>query len=405
MNDNRIIRVLLNILQLFMQMVVAVAIENTFLHGFMRYEKFQVFNTLYIGVVIIIFYITNMCVKKGKVAFLLHFAAVASIVFVVNGTAEDKLIVLVPAIFLAYYSMKRKSEAPFLALDMGILVGCFIIGGTIPAESGIVIPFYGTVIYVISYLIWYNLRNLNEFVIEHGSIKSFNAEQAVNVNSVMLAIFMVFCCIGMYVITKLNLQNIIRGTLLGLWRGVLALWHALDLEMPKGGYELEQALEAKPKHETSDLGLMMEMSEGNMILDLIAAAFAAIILVCMLIMLLKSLKNLRYQKCYNSDVKEFVKPTFNVRKNAEKREKTNFFWNAPNDVAVRKLYQDLIKKKLKRGQSVDEKDTPCEITEGVVGWDDNSRILTELYEKARYSEEKISGEEVTEMRNLRKQLK
>lgn len=405
MSDNRIIRVLLNILQLFMQMVVAVVVVNMLLHGFMRYEKFQVFNTLYIGVVICIFYFTNMLVKSGKLAFFLHFAAVASILFVVNGTAEDKMVIIVPAIALAYYSIKRKSEAPFMALDMGIIVFCAIVGGSIPAESGTVIPLFGAIIYVISYFIWYNLKNLNEFVIKNGSVKSFNAEQAINVNSVMLAIFMMISCVAMFVITKLNLQELIRGVLLGLWRGVLAIWHALDLEMPKGGYDLEQSLEKKPSESVEDLPGLFEMSEGNDVLDMIAVVFGSVILVCMLVMVIRSLRNFRYEKCKNSDVKEFVKPRFNQVKKAENREKMNFFWNTPNEVAVRKLYQDLIKKKLKKGQSVDDKDTPSEITTGIIGWDENTQNLTQIYEKARYSDEKISGEEVTEMRNLRKQFK
>lgn len=405
MSDNRIIRALLNILQLFMQMVVAVVIVNTLLHGFMHYETFQVFNTLYIGGVVCIFYFTNILVKNGKLAFLLHFAAVASILFAVNGTVEDKMTVVVPAIALAYYSMKRKSEAPFMLLDMGIIVGCFIIGGSIPAESGTVIPLFGAIIYVISYLIWYNLINLNDFVIRNGSVKSFNAEQAVNVNSVMLAIFVVVCCAAMFVITKLNLQNIIRSVLLFLWRGVLVVWHALDLKMPERVYELEQSLEKKSDEPVEGFAVYFEMSEGNDVLNVIAFVFAAIIFVSILVLVIRSLRSLRYEKQHNLDVKEFVKPRLNQERKAQNREKMNLFWNTPNEITVRRLYQDLIKKRLKKGQVVDDKDTPSEITTGIIGWDENTQSITQIYEKARYSDEKISGEEVTEMRNLRKQFK
>lgn len=405
MKNNRILNFLLNVLQVFMQMGVAVCLTNTLLHGFMNYEKFQVGNTLYIGVVIFIYYLAKTCIKNGKLSVMVHLAAAVSVVFVVQGSTEDKILVLLPAILFFSYSMKRKNEHPFLPLDLGIIAACYLVGSSIPAESGTVIPFYCAMIYVVAYFIWYNIKNLNQFVMDNSTVKSFNTEQAVNVNSVMLTIFTLICVMVMFVVPRLHLQDVIRRILLGIWRAFLFGFHALNIKFPEGGYELEQSLMAKPKDDTNELGIMLEMSEGNDVLDLIAAIFAAVIAICMLVLLLKSLKDLRYRKSQGNDVKEFVKPVFRKEGAGNREKKSLFFVNMENDAVVRKLYKSLITRRLKKGSRIDAADTPKEISESVIGWNETVVEITDIYEKARYSEETITKDDVAVLQKARKNLK
>lgn len=405
MKNNRLLNFLLNVLQVFMQMCVAVCAVNLILHGFLGYETFQARNTLYIGVVVFVFYLAKTCVKNGKLSFLIHLAAVVSIFFVVEGPYENQILVLVPALVFFSASMKRKTEHPVAALDMGILVGCYIVGSSIKAESATVIPFYCSVIYIIAFFIWYNIKNLNSFVQKNGSAKSFNVEQAVNVNSVMLALFMGICAIVMFIMPRLHIQDAIRAVFLGIWGIVLKIIHALNPNLPTGDYELEQMMNNKPNDSgMDDLGIVLEMSEGNDILDLIMVIFAAIIFICMMVLVLKSLKDVRYKKSQGNDVKEFVKPEFKHNKEKKKEKKFVFHGNVSNDVAVRKLYKNLIRQKLKKGHKVDNTDTPQEISKSVIGWDNTAVEVTNIYEKARYSEEMIAKEDVETLRKARKNL-
>lgn len=405
MNSNRILNFLLNMLQIFMQMCVAVSITNLLLHGFMGYEKFQARNTLYIGVVIFVFYLAKSCVKNGKLAFLIHLAAVISIFYVVQGSLEEQMMVVIPALIFFFQSMKRKDEQPFFPLDIGILVGCYIAGSTIRAESGTVIPFYCSIIYVMAFFIWYNIRNLNTLVSENGTVKSFNADQAVNVNSVMLAIFLLICSAVMFIMPRLHLQDLIRTVLLGIWRLVLAGFHALNISMPEGGYELEQALIEKEREEGSDFGIGLEMTEGNDILDLIMIIFAAVIFVCMTVLVLKSLKDLRYKKSQGNDVKEFIKPALGKEKDMPSKKKGFFLFNTANDIAVRKLYKNIILTNAGKGHRVDKTDTPSEISKNVIGWNEDTKKITDIYEKARYSGERIAKEEVETLQKARRNFK
>lgn len=405
MKNNRVLNFLLTILQVFMQMCVAVTAVNLFLHGFMGYEKFQVFNTLYIGIVVLIYYVAKSCVSNGKLSFAIHFLAAASVLFMVNGSAEDKILVLVPAMVLGFYSMKRTSQEPFVPLDMGILVGCYIVGFSVKAESATVIPFYCSVIYMAAFFIWYNIRNLNRFVSENSKVKSFNTEQAVNVNSVMLVIFMLICAAVMFIMPRLHLQTVITNVFSGIWNILLAGFHALNIKLPTGGYEKEMAMETTPDNTGQEMAEFLGMPEGNVVLDIIAAAFAAVVFVCMLILLIKALRDIRYKKSLGNDVKEFVRPEFKKKEKTEPKEKKVYLFNEPNEFAVRKIYKQVIKKKLKKNQSVKQNHTPKEISSEVIGWTEETMDMTVLYEKARYSNEAVTREEVERIQKSRKLLK
>lgn len=405
MKNNRVLNFLLTVLQIFMQMCVAVTITNLLLHGFMGYEKFQVFNTLYIGIVVLIYYMAKSYVSSGKLSFAIHFLAAFSVWFVLNGSAEDKMLVFVPAALLGFYSMKRTKQEPFVPLDMGILVGCYLVGFSIKSESGTVIPFYGSIIYMTAFFIWYNIRNLNRFVSENSRVKSFNTDQAVNVNSVMLAIFLVICAVVMFIMPRLHLQTVITGLLLGIWKVLLAGFHALNIEMPTGGYEQEMAMESKPDHTGEQMAEFLGMSEGNVVLDIIAAVFAAVIFVCMMILVIKALKDLRYKKSPGNDVKEFIKPEFKKKDKITPKEKKTSLFHGSNDMVIRKVYKSIIRGKLKRNQSVKRNHTPREISCEVIGWTEETKDITILYEKARYSNETITKEETQKMQKSRKLLK
>lgn len=405
MKDNRVLNFLLTVLQIFMQMCVAVTATNLLLHGFMRYETFQVFNTLYIGIVVLVYYLARSYVNKGKVCLAIHVLAAVSVWFVINGSAEDKMLVFVPAAVLGFYSMKRTTQEPFVPLDMGIILACYFAGFSVKSESATVIPFYASVIYMAAFFVWYNIRNLNRFVSEHSRVKSFNTEQAVNVNSVMLAIFLLLCGVVMFLMPRLHLQTVITRALSGLWNVVLAAFHALNIQMPTGGYEKEQAMQSKPESTGGEMPEFFEMPEGNVVLDIIAAVFAVVIVGCMMILVIKALRDIRYKKSPGNDVKEFIRPEFKKKEKTVRTEKKSSLLHPSNDMAVRRAYKSTVRGKLGKNQRVKQNYTPREISSEVLGWTDEIKEVTLLYEKARYSDEVITKDEVEKMQKSRKMLK
>lgn len=404
MKNNKVLNFFISILQILMQMCVAVSAVNFLLHGFMKYEKFQAFNTLYICVVVFVYYLAKSFITNGKLALVVHAAAALSVLFVVGGAMEDKSLVFIPAVILGVFSMKKTKQEPFILLDMGVLAACYLVGFSIKSESATVIPFYCSIMYMTAFLIWYNLSNLNQLVIENSSVKSFNTEQAVNVNIVMMMIFMVVCAAVMYVMSGLNLGTLVKALIAFIWSGIVIVLRAIMPDIVKdtpkqdiipenvsgGGYHAE------------NLPVMINTQDGSMTLNIMAFVFAAVIIVCMMVMIIKAVMDLKYKKCQGNDVKEFVRPDFGKKDKTVKSEKRIKTFARSNDAAVRKLYMNTVTKNLKKGQSVNLSQTPKEISDNVIGAGEGAEKLTFLYEKARYSEENIKDEEI---RNVQKLLK
>lgn len=397
MKSNRFLNLLLGTLQVFMQMCVAVTLTNMLLHGFMGYETFHVFNTLYISFPVLIYYLAKSFVKNGKIATAIHLAGLFSTLVIPKGPAEELAMIFVPGLIFMFYSLKRSNERPLLPFEIGILIGGYIFGGTIATESALVIPTYATVFYVVSYAIWYNIYHLNLFVIENGGTKSFNAEQAVNVNSVMLAIFVVACVAMMFLMPALHLHDFFNWILKGIIAGVAFVVRLWTDRIPQGDeiVELPPETPKGPVEPMEEMEIFMEMTHGSEILNWIAAIFALVIFIFMMILLVRALKDVRYRKSQGLDVKEFVKPEFGKKDKAhEKRAREPFFWNVPNDMLIRKMYQKSVKKNLKKGDTVDAHLAPTQITKTTLGWNEQTESMTLLYEKARYSLEEISKEDI-----------
>ncbi len=408
MKNNVFFNFILNFLQLFMQICVAVSAVNFILHGFMGYETFQTFNTLYIGVVVIAYYLVKTFIGNGRLALILHLAAAMSVLFVVEGALEDKVLVFVPAIVLMYYSLHRSKEAPVILLDVGILLACYLLGFTIGAESATTVPFYGTLIYIIAYMIWYNISNLNKLVSENASVKSFNAEQSISVNSVMMTVFILICVIVMAVIPYLRLEGIMWGFLNILWKLLLGLLSIFKIKLPQNSSDIETKIIEHTNASAAQgplAGIDMEMSQGTVILNVAAGLFAAVILVFMLVILFKAVLSFKYYKSTGADVKEFIKPVLS-KDAAEIVNRTGVFDTVKgNDRKIRRIYYKLIKSRTKKNGKISRTASPQEISRDKLGWDENAQEITHIYEKARYSDEEIAAEEVAIMKNKTKMSK
>lgn len=395
MQSNRILNLELHILQVFMQMCVAVTLTNLLLHGFMHYPTFHVFNTLYIGIPVFVYYVTGCVVKNGKLAMLIHLLALGTTFVIPKGPVEELVMIFVPALLFMVLSLKRSSNKPLFLFDIGVFIGCYLIGGSIEAESVLVIPIYGVVFYLVCFIIWFNIENLNHLIAENGSAKSFNTEQAINVNSVLLVIFVSICVIIMFLMPGSHLQElfyrIISIAIAGISVVVRFLFHrreqadgAIDLPVEEEGI-IKIAKEPQ---------IMMQMSEGSAVLNWIAGIFATVIFIFLMVMVIRAIKDIKYKRRQGMDVKEFVKPVSVKEKAKEHRSKAKFFRNHSNEQILRMLYQKRIRKNLSKPEQVERHLAPVAITTKVLGWNEHTKIMTQLYEKARYSCENVTKEDI-----------
>lgn len=389
--SNRMMEVITIIIELVMRIIVAVCVSNFVVNGFMAYEEFQAVNTLYIIVPVTGFFLARRFLyNKGKIMTAFHLFFLLSVIPVVNTSLEDTTVVFLTTLVFMIASIKSKSQAPFVPADVGLILLAFILSSTLKYDSAAVIPAYGAVIYVICYFIYLNMKNVREFLNENAQIKSFRADQALNVNTVMMAVFMIVCIIAMFAAPRLHIQDMLA--VIGRWAGTGIIWILKQIDVPTGGYELEFQNISKPKpaDEAESVGLMLGTGEGSVILDTIVAVIGAVILLACIFLVVRAVRQIRFERISGNDVKEFIHPEFTDIKVTKSRKKRVFDLSIDNNERIRKKYKRYILKNKGKTAVISNSALPCDITRMAGG----SEEITWIYEKARYSNETVTDEEM-----------
>lgn len=379
------------VMELFMRLLVAVCVSNFVLHGFMAYEKFQAWNTLYIIVPVTGFFLARRFLyRHTKMMVTVHLLLLFSVVPMVHSSAEDAALVFVVTLLFMGVSLKQQSQAPLIPVDVGLILTGFILSDTLKSDSAAVIPAYSMVAYVICFFIYLNMKNINAFLAENAHAKSFKSDQALNVNTVMMAAFMLFCMLAMFIAPRLHIQDGVAV----VGRAVLSVlvWLFRKIDMPTGGLELELEHNSKPSPADEGGGgmLMFGINEGSVILDTIAAVIGVVLALCMIVLLVKAIRRIRFEKISGTDVKEFIKPEFyNIH--TEKDVKKKFFdYGMNNNERARRKYKKFVMKNKGRHTVIAVSAVPDNITRLAGGND----IMTQVYEKARYGNEMVTDEEL-----------
>lgn len=392
--SSRAMNVISVVIELIMRLLVAVCVSNFVVHGFLASEVFKAFETLYILVPVTgYFFARRYLYARPKLMLLVHFLCAGSVLVAVKGSAEEIFVTVLVAVFFLVLSLASQNSGSFLPLDMGLILACFVLGRTTKVATAAVLPVYSAMLYVICFFIHLNLKNVRSFLQENAQIKSFRAEQAQNVNTVMMTFFMIACLLAMFIAPRLHIQNIIRYVGVWLWNGILYFLQKLDF--PVGGYELEFG---NPKEEQlsgeGEMALPFDMGEGSVLLDTAALVIGSVLLVGLIVLAVLAIRRIRFEKLDGTDKKEFILPDFRdfrAERVQEQRGEAPVFGN--NSEKVRKKYKRLVLKYKGKNTVIPRTAAP----EGITRLAGGSGDITALYEKARYGNLSVTDEEVKQM--------
>lgn len=382
-------------MELLMRILVAVCVSNFVIHGFLSSESFKAFETLYMIVPVTGYFLARRYLyNHSMVMMLVHFLCAGSVILAVKGSPEETFVTFLVAFFFMILSLSSRRQDTHVPLDIGLLLVCFVFGTTIRVPTAAVLPAYGTVAYVVCYFIHLNMKNVNAFLQENAQVKSFRAVQAVNVNTVMMTFFMIICLMAMFVMPRLHIQMVLAYVGRLLWGGVS--WLLRKCNLPTGGYEAEfENQEPKPApDEGEEIGLVLGTSEGSAILDTIALVIGAVLFITLIVMAVQAIRKIRFDKLDGTDKKEFILPDFhNISMKRVKTQKNEDVVFGSNNEKVRKKYKRLVMKNKGKDTVIPRNATPRSITRLSGG----SEEITRIYEKARYSNETVTDDEIKQM--------
>lgn len=392
----------MSLLEILMQIPIPAAASSIMLYGICGIGEFSIRNTFFVILPVTAYFFVRRMVKKSGFLFVCIHGMIACTTFIgVAGTAEEKGMIFLVAAVAAVFSYRRSDEKPKIYVELPALIVLYILGLTSIKEYGAYVALGCTIIYIIAYIIHANLWNFREFLVANQEYSDFAVNQANSVNTVMLLAFMVVCILMMGIIPSIFAAPLGRAVMMaGYYIRRLILRFQIDVEneespmqsQPVKGWDTEEGGEA----------VVLDMGEGSDLLDGILI-FIGIVLLCGLIFFViravkNSLDGFKGRQKEGTDVKEFVKPVSfsrHYRKAVVKEKHTETGMN----LKIRKRYARIIKKQMGK-EEVNKKLTPKEITAYAFhkkGIQDNQGI-TDIYEKARYSNETMSEAEYSRMK-------
>ena len=263
------------------------------------------------------------------------------------------------------------------------------------------------VMFVIVQLVYNQLHNLNDVFIHNSGKSEFPAHQMIVIN-VFTLVFVAACMIiGMALFYNGKYGNIFTavGTLLmALLRSVLKAFVFIVQKIM--GNNNPVYTPEKDMSEDIDLDMSGAVTAEDQNNPVMQAAFEAVGMVLIIAIVaaicysvIKFVKSNKKTK-ENFDEIEFIESDKKVRK-IFARSKTEQKEKLPVNEQYRKLYKKKVKAKLNK-EKVDYTMTPDEITRKHITSDDSAAdYITQSYEKARYSNLKISKEEIEYLKKIK----
>lgn len=281
--------------------------------------------------------------------------------------------------------------------------------------------FFFTIAFGLLYIVNRHLINLYYYLKKHEDKANIPLKQINKSNNIFVAVFLVLCCIVMAIFTKLPIGGLLRGI------GIILRNFLRFLFMRIGNSPTEQTEEVQPQEETmlqylGDIetpepsAFWLKFSQGLMYVSYV---IFIVLFIALIVYGLYRIYRMYYQKkvIISGDEKvEVISPFtkndlgFFGNRRSIRKSLRNLFVGSNND-RIRKQYLKAVQKHAEPEKEL-KYFMPTELS-GYAVLTDNKQmeesnknakvaVLTNIYEKARYSNEECSKEEVQSVKNILK---
>ena len=409
---NRRIKIALRLLEILMQCLFFVTLNIIFSYLFLKYNIGEFNRCLMISVLVIAAYFFRKFINSFFAFYFLHVLLFVAAVFYARSGNECFIYILQVGILMTYsghikITTMRVSGEKIPMVGMVVMVVCYMLGmgtnNTVMIQSGLLI----LVLFTMAEIIYNNLNKINNVFIDNKENVDFPANQLFKVNMHMLTTSLIFVLLGMMAFYKGPFGNIFQ--IIGrFFNWIICLILKLLLhKAPLKIKEVETIATIKETKERATEGYYASNDSGSFgqLFYTLLVMFAIFITIVLIIKIVTEFKNFAKKKKLGSDLLEFINPK-KIAKNKIKISRANILGEESeldHNLKLRKIY----KKRVKKGIGHDKipfNAFPEEITRKGISEDTNDiKIVTDIYEKARYSNEKVNAEEMDIMKNINKQ--
>lgn len=330
----------------------------------------------------------------------------AILFFFANNLAEQIYLIIFTVLIILFRipaRLDRKRDflqTPYYMYPFFFLF-IYIISSFVHLEHLKPFMYYFTFTYMIMIILYTNLKHLDYYLKEKKEVSNFPGYQIIHTNRIMVSIFIGITSLCFLLLPFTGLERLlsqIGKQFLALLRWIIRLLLPNDTPEEEIIEETEAATEAQQPLFPSEEQAPEWLTQLLELLFHIILVFAVLALIAGIIYLIYQLFQRFYQPPQeNNDQQEFIKEESNfiTRIHSKKTESSLRFSFHPN-AYIRKKYKKTIQKGFQSNSDIPTSYTPTEL-EDYANLDETNETTTlhNLYEKARYSKEGCTKEDVT----------
>ena len=425
-----------SVLELALQVVSFLALTVAVSCLLIPASEYNVKNCFLIVIPVVAGYFARKYIRKFAPFVLIHIIFVVASIAVSNSDVEIVYNIISTAVYMAY-SIKLKNRAILLG-EMSVasrtlmddeaekeaalrslaegekiplyFAVCMIVGSlaaTVNANAvALELEIELCIIFVILQVVYDNYSNLYQVFRINKDKSNFPAMQIKKVTGFVTIVSCVLILLGMFLFYSGEYGNIFTIVSKAFMWLVKLLAKLLILFIGAFGKESTN----RPVEETTaeavedeSVPSIFEEAEGSAFMEALAEIIGAVLIIACIIGIIylfrEYIKNFNMAKNVGTDIIENVKPVEKVEK-AEKIVTVKSYKETKTEKNVRKIYKKLVLKGNK-GKAPECSHTPDRLTTDNITQDEKlAKEITYIYEKARYSTQPVSKEDVEKMKQL-----
>lgn len=406
-SGNRILVYCLRISEVVMQALVFFIIL-LMLYAFVSTRDISIVTCLLVSVLpVFVLYIARRHVHNGVILFMIHICA-AAFIYIMGSTPAEKVVHIIAGAVLIIFSVSlsvkvQKDNQEKMPIGLiSVFIVAVILGNYLESHSITLAGMYCGEVYIILQVVYHNFSNVNDFIMMNRDRTTLPVKQMITVNSFIMAILATLCIGVTLLFSNSYVNKMLHSVGLLMKDAVLSV---LRFFFSLLNYKEEESVITEPIEENglTELQALAQDSASSDIINGILTIFGIVLVTLVVILIIAGL--VRLIKTMGSsrsgeDVKEFIlikeRKEFRIRqkKKADREKSTN--------AKARKIYKSIVTKNAARcGNKINDSMVPADISKLYINGDQN--LATDIYEKARYSNQQVTQQEVEALKKYRKQ--
>lgn len=440
-STNRILNITRTVLELTIQSIVFIAVMAMIVFGAIKRSDDYIVYVFAIVIPVLISFLARKKVKKLVPFTIIH--VVMLIAFASLGKTQAEATAYFVGVFVIVFRSfalrmsnikryeftnvaygeedmtdlsKEERQASILSSERMHVAYCLVMvagyfaGNNVKSEMLMGLEVVCFVLFILLQVVSNQIKGVNEIFLQNAGKSEFPAERIMSINIIMIIAIAFFMVIGMILFYNGKYGNIFSAIGAGFTFIFHWIFKLILMLLKEDVSPVEEEVPTTPEQEVTDGTNFrgdLVVQEGNNVMAIITEAVIIMMLVLVVAfvvyLLFKYARRFKVSSAEELDEVEFLGDKKRKEIRLAKRKRKEELKNAPLNAQYRKIFKKKVLAASKHGEKKKplESMQPIQITRSRLTKEKMlADEITKSYEKARYSKESVSKEDIDKLRNI-----